>query len=306
MQESWFGMAILQVFEWCAWDGFLITHVMPTAQRIPVAPTLLLPGADEFDGTPLLHINLTQPGRAFRNFDAWLTGFERAARPVLNGYFGSIDKWAIQAACKAQGLPDVRADRGGNPAELLVMKARANHYGRHERSLSAAIVGDMAPPPWPYPERVHCLPRSAIPITAWDDPRMTIERYISNRDDCFIRAYVAGDYVAAVTSHATGLVKEMDQTKAVGTISSFAGHERTFDCRDPLFVAHRLAQAMRVDFGALDLAVDDDGLLHAIDLNTTPAWGFESNLNPRLISELGDAVAGLAQVGSRFCPAQAD
>ncbi len=299
------GKTTLNVFEWCAWEAFLITHIWPEANRVSVVPGTPLPGPQACRGAAMLHINLSQPGRAFDNFAGWLAEFEAVGRPVINGYFDSIDKWAVQDACGKAGLPATRAPRGGDPQELLIIKARANHYGRFERYLASEMVGDMAPPPWPYPERVHRMPREEIPPHVWSDPRITVERYIGNREDRFMRAYVTGDFVAVAVSHAAGLVKEMDQKRPIEMIATQSGSTLAFDPCDPLAVAHCLARTMRVDFGALDLAVDDDGVIYPIDINTTPAWGTERNLNPGLLSELNYALTKLTETGSNYCTAEA-
>jgi len=296
---------MLDVFEWCAWEAFLITHVLPDATRISVIPGTPLPEPDDRSGAAMIHVNLSQPGRAFPGFANWIARHEAIGRPVINGYFDSIDKWAVQDACRRAGLPVTRAVQDGDPEEMLIIKARANHYGRFERYLASDMVGDMAPPPWPYPERVHRLSRAEVPLEVWSDPRITVERYISNREDRFMRAYVTGDFVAVAISQAAGLVKEMDQKLPIQMLSTQSGSMQTFDPCDPLAVAHRLARTMRVDFGALDLAVDDGGIVYPIDINTTPAWGIEPNLNPGLLSDLHRALSALTETGSRYCAADA-
>jgi hypothetical protein len=296
---------MLDVFEWCAWDAFLITHVWPDATRISVVPGTSLPEPGDRAGAAMVHVNLSQPGRAFPGFSNWLARHEAIGRPVINGYFDSIDKWAVQDACRRAGLPVTRAAQDGDPDEMLIIKARANHYGRFERYLASDMVGDMAPPPWPYPERVHRLSRAEIPVEIWSDPRITVERYIGNSEDRFMRAYVTGDFVAVAISQAAGLVKEMDQKRPIEMLSTQSGSTQAYHPRDPLAVAHRLARTMRVDFGALDLAVDDDGVVYPIDINTTPAWGTERNLNPGLLSDINQALTALAQTGSRYCAAAA-
>jgi hypothetical protein len=296
-------MPPLQIFEWCAWEKYLVTHLVPNARRIPVTPGCELRRVEQQAAAAQIHVNLSRPGLVFPDYDEWLAGYEEIGLPVLNGYCRSIDKWATQDACEAAGLPCVRADRSGDPEEVLVVKMRANHLGRYEAELPEAMVGAMAPPPWPYPERIHTLARKDVPDAMWDDARLTFERYVSNAEDKFYRAYVAGDYVAVAASHSPKLVKEMDHRNGVALTSTTAGPARALDDRDPLAIAHRLARAMRVDFAAIDLAVDDAGVAYAIDLNTTPVWGRDPTLNPRLIAELSEAYTVLVARGSGYGPA---
>lgn len=297
-------MPRLQVFEWQAWQHFLITHVVPDAERLTVTPGSAL-RVTHPPVAALIHVNLSRPHDVFPDYDRWLGEYERIGLPVLNGYVASIDKWAVQDACVAAGLPQVRAPREGDPDEVLIIKARANHRGLYERELPPEMVGDMSPPAWPYPERVHRLRRRDVHEALWDDPRIAVERYVANREGRFQRAYVVGDYVAVATSTSPKLVKEMDHRKGVDLVSTTAASGRPVDRRDPLSIAFQLAREMRADFAALDLALDDMGMVYPIDLNTTPTWGWRSDLNPRLIGELTEAFRPLIQHGSRYMPARA-
>lgn len=289
--------AAFRVFEWFAWDRFLITHILPNARRIPVLPGFNLSDLDTCAAPAMVHVNLSRPGSAFPDYVAWLARYEQAGSPVVNGYFESIDKWVIQEACKLAGLPHVRAGRHGDPEETLIIKVRANHRGRYERQLPVEITGELAPPSWPYPDRVHKLKRNEIPDNVWEDPRITVERYIGNAQGRFRRAYVAGEYVAVAMSHSPDLVKEMDHRRGVELISTPDASQRPLNERDPLSVAYQLARTMRVDFGALDLAVDDSDIVYPVDVNTTPVWrgGGEG-----LIHELSEAFASLIEKGSRY------
>lgn len=298
-------MPRLQVLEWHAWQGFLITYVAPDAERMTVKPGSNLCSLAPPSAPVLLHVNLSRPRTVFPDYQRWLAEHEEMGLPVLNGYCISIDKWAVQDACSAAGLPCVRAPRGGDPDEMLIIKTRANHRGLFERELSSDLVGEMLPPPWPHPERVHRLKRRDLPDAVWEDDRIAVERYISNAQGRFQRAYVAGEYVAVATSFSPRLVKEMDHRNGVELVSTTTASARPLDDRDPLAIAFRLAREMRVDFAALDLALDDAGIVYPIDLNTTPWWGMHPEFNPRLIGELIEAFEPLARRGSRYVPARA-
>lgn len=293
-------MPQLQVFEWFAWQRYLITHVAPGAERLAATPGERLLSLPQRDAPALMHVNLSRPRAAFPDYEDWLRRYEDIGLPVLNGYCPSIDKWALHEACAAAGLPQIRAGRDGDPDEMLVLKSRANHIGRYDRLLPAEMIGDMAPPPWPYPERVHKLARRDVPSGMWDDPRIAIERYVGNAAGRFQRAYVAGEYAAVATSASPRLVKEMDHRGGVDLVSTAAASGRPIGDGDSLAVAFRLAEAMRVDFAAIDLALDEDGLPYPLDLNTTPVWGRRADLNPRLIGELIEAFRPLLAGGSRY------
>lgn len=289
-------MRVLDIFEWLAWDRFLAVLAVPDANRITVTPGSALIPAEADSPTALLHVNLTWPNIAFPNYREWLASYEEIGRPAINGYCSSIDKWSIQEACAGAGLPHVRAGRDGDPGEMLIAKTRANYGGLAEAKLNPDLVGDLSPPPWPYPQRVQLFRRDEVPAEMWDDRRVTVERYVCNSTGRFRRTYVVGDYVAAATSHSADILKTMEQRDGVDLVSVRSARDIPYDPRDPISVTYRLAQAMRVDFAALDLAVDEDDVNHPVDVNTTPSFGRDSN--PRLIHELAEAMAVLIERGS--------
>ncbi len=290
----------LQVFEWGGWHKFLITHAAPGSQRVEVSPGAMLCSHADRSRPAMVHVNLSRPQTIFPDYEDWLRVYEDAGRPVLNGYCDSLDKWATQSACAKAGILEVRATPEGDPEETLLIKSRANHRGLHEGLLPSEVAGDMAPPDWPYPERVHTLKRKEIPDRIWANRQLTVERYITNSADRFHRAYVVGEYVAVATSVSTKLVKEMSHEHGVELVSTPSAASLPLDNKEPISVAFALAEAMRVDFAALDLAIDDQGFVYAIDLNTTPHWGESADLNARLINEMRGAFESLTQSGSRF------
>ena len=291
-------MPNLDILEWLAWNQFLAVLAVPDANRITVTPGQALPPATANAPAALLHVNLSRPDQAFPNYDDWLGSYEALGRPVINGYCASIDKWSVQAACAEAGLPCVRTGRDGDPGELVIAKSRANYGGLAESKLSADLVGDLSPPPWPYPERVQLFRRDKVPPEMWDDPRLTIERYVSNAQGWFRRTYIVGEYIAAATSRSEGVLKTMAHDDGVDLVSVKSFRDFSDDPRDPLSVTYRVAQAMRVDFAALDLAMDENGVNHPIDVNTTPS--FAGDHNPQFIQEMAEAMAVLVATGSRY------
>jgi glutathione synthase/RimK-type ligase-like ATP-grasp enzyme len=290
-------MPVLNIFEWIAWDRFLAVIAVPETNRIRVTPGHALRPAEADAPAALLHVNLSQPNLAFPNYREWLASYEEIGRPVINGYCASIDKWSVQDACARAGLPQARAARDGEAGEMLIAKSRANYGGLGEGKLDAGLVGDLSPPPWPYPERVQLFRRDELPAPMWDDPRLTVERYVNNPEGKFRRTYVVGEYVGAVTSRSDDVLKSLTQREGSNEfVSVKSAKDRPDDPRDPLYVTYRIAQAMRVDFAAIDLALDDDGVNHPIDVNTTPSWG--TGHNPRLLREVGEAMAVLVERGS--------
>lgn len=289
-------MPALNIFEWSAWNRFLAVTLMPNAQRVKVTPGFALNLAETVGPASLLHVNLSRPNRAFPNYIEWLDRHRQLGKPVINGYCASIDKWSVQESCARTGLPCVRASQFGDAAEMMIVKSRANYGGLSEKKLSADLVGDLKPSAWSYQQRVQLFRRDQVPSGIWDDSSLTVERYVSNPTGRFRRAYVAGDYVAVATSRADDVLKVMDHSAGVDLVSDTLGKNLSLDPRDPLSVAYRIAQAMRVDFAAIDLAVDENDINYPIDVNTTPSWGDDHD--PRLLRELADAMAILVEKGS--------
>jgi len=67
----------------------------------------------------------------------------------------------------------------------------------------------------PHDEIAHTqfykvLPRRAVPAEWWNDPRLSFDRYISNRANLFWRAYFCLDRLVLTEASAPGFCKKPD------------------------------------------------------------------------------------------------
>jgi len=122
-----------------------------------------------------------------------------------------------------------------------------------------------------------------VPAQWWDDPALCIERYISNHQDRWHRAYVWRDRLCLREAINPALVK-----KSGGNVSirefRFAlidGRYRTNAGSDPgpAGLLEQLAvfvPAIGLQFGAVDAVSNDTGEHYIIDVNSTPFFATRS------------------------------
>jgi len=268
------------VGEWNAWSGFLIQQICPDAyvQSIQLGdPAIsLLNRVQDSHRVLLFHINLTFLERAMSGREQLrLALVERGVCP-LNMRVESIDKWSVQSACARAALPVCRASRLGNPEELLVVKSRANHAG-HAECEADPFYRNFLAIEFETEERIRIVRRKDVAAETWDSATLTVERYIANREGRFHRTYVFGDQVAVATSRSDKQLREMWQKDGVDLITCDKASSRPLSAFDPISVTSRLAREMHLEYGALDLMVDDTGLIYPVDVNVTTWWGPDEN-----------------------------
>lgn len=250
------------------------------------------------------HINLTRS--ACLPVDRGVLVERLAATGIrpINAELVDISKRTVQRLCAEAGLPSAVASRDGDPNELLVVKTDCNYQAIKERSLSpdqrAAIGYDDLPHELlghrPYEYLVTC--RKDVANRVWSAEYLVVERFVTNRSDRFYRVYVAGNAVVVSRVVDRSPFKKMP----VGIPREsfyFAADLTPVEGAAPAEVArvavhaNRFAEAAHMDYGALDVVIDDEGGLFVIDANGTPHWG--AGGHPKLLAYLADGLAHLSQ-----------
>lgn len=285
----------LAIYEWDAWHQFMLTRMVPEATR--VTARIGEDAAQVLDRVPLsadvfaFHLNLTHTSALPVDRSALLQAAAARGIVVLNGSVTDISKKAVQAQCRAYGLPTAQASRDGDPGEQLFIKTDLNFGGRAERQLEAEQRSLAGSPPVsevvPDWERYQLRRRDAIPAAWWDDPALAIERFIDNRLDHLYRVNFAGDHTVILRLTNPHAIKKI--------LTSVA--RRDIYCRIPMLAAQRVrgvdpavgvavaryVERSGMDFGALEVIPDDVGHAYIIDVNST-CYG--SILNVRILGYL--------------------
>lgn len=288
----------LAIYEYMAWKGYLLPALAPGALR--VTARLEQSSGDVLGQIPsscrsfAFHINLTfaqrLPGDRLQLLDA----LRARGVHVWNADAVDISKRSLQAACARLGLPTVRAERAGDPDELVLIKTNYNFHGLKESGLSRAERSALG-----YEEPRGCIDadggvykvqrRSEVLDDVWKSNHWVVERYISNRSDEFHRVYLAGS--SLVLSRVVDASRFKKMPEGIARTSWFFRIPTTTSPTEgetrPELVAHQAllaARAMNIDFGALDVVSDDAGAVFVVDVNTTPYWG--AGGHPELLAHL--------------------
>jgi hypothetical protein len=281
----------LAVYEWSAWDGFLIPHAFPKDNLIRIrahihdAPDTVGAQLGRDVCAFLFHINLSQTDRFPYERRELVTHLRHLGISVWNDRATDIRKTAIQQTCRLAGLPCASPDPLGDADELLFVKSNFNHGGLVESKLTAELrrqLGTERPNPTiAGPLTYLLLRRREINSEWWTDKTLAIERYISNRSHRFFRAYILGRRLIVSEAYNTQLVQKMDD--GIERYNYFiTDSECTPSCSDArsrkrigdiAMQVRRFVASFGLEFGALDVLEDDDGRFYIVDVNSTPYWG---------------------------------
>ena len=266
----------LAVAESEGWFGFMVEVLYPTAHRITLAPgdkvSSLVASLPSSTRGVLVNINLSHSS-GFLDLDTpWPV-------PVLNAGAIDVRKRTLHTRSAALGIPSAHAPESGRPQERVIVKTTLNYAGRPERLLRERFGARAAPFTKDLSdtsEYVICRRDQVAPST-WKDPSLVVERYITNPEGLFIRAYVVGPAAVVTLAWATSDIKKLSlpqsdrrdyyfwDTAPLGPTSQVAARA--------LAVARPLASSLGADFCGVDCAVDVDGTVIPVDVNKTPYWG---------------------------------
>ncbi len=280
--------AVLVVYEWSAWNDFLIRTIRPDARRLRADPGDRLDGI--LDRLPeqtrqfLFHLNVSRSARFPRHRARLVTALAERGVRVLNAAVVDTTKRHVQAICQLGGLPSASAPHTGDPDELLIVKSNLNHGGLKERPLSPLQRDVLDLPGEPdglaADRRYPILPRRKVPPHCWRDDRLIVERYVTNAGNRFYRAYVLGNRLAVSEAISAQPIKEMlgDIPRRNMPFHVGARRDRAAESDLPAQLLPVLTQFIHrigLDYGAIDVVADDHGLPHIVDVNPTPYWGAE-------------------------------
>jgi glutathione synthase/RimK-type ligase-like ATP-grasp enzyme len=127
----------------------------------------------------------------------------------------------------------------------------------------------------------------------WRDERLCIERYILNKESLFFRVYILLDKLVVSSLMSDQLVKRPDT--GLPRRNFLFSRRATLEgprSRLPAELLHSVSvfqKALRLDYGAIDLVMDDSGHVYIVDVNPTPFWGTENQ--PEVTAHLSEALA---------------
>ncbi len=292
----------LCIYEWRAWDGFLLPMMFPEATRVPArlgeTSTDLLKRLPPHAAWFAFHINLTATRRTPLRRAAFCRALRARGVRILNEHVTDISKHHLQDVCVQTGLPSTRASRAGDPAEWLIVKTNANYAGEKEKFVSPDERRALGLGPrcrWISRHDEYLIrQRRDVPPGFWRSRQVIVERFIENRSHAYYRAYKLLDRVViARVVNPAPIKKMLDNIPRANwylrlpSLQPIAGPKPW-----PLHVAGavlRVSAAFGLDFGTIDLVEDDAGQCYVIDVNTSPYMG--TTTHGRMLEFLAAGVA---------------
>jgi len=290
------------VYEWGTWaPDFLIFSLFPHAARIAALPaqsveevmTVLPAMATRF----VFHLNCTITGRFPTSRAQLIPALAARGIAAVNAEANDISKRTIQRCCLDSGLASALAGPDGPADESLIVKTNFNYGGYSERRLSdpERRLLDL-PDPSDFMKTTQdykVLPRREVDPSWWENPSLTVERFIENRDGRCYRAYCLLHHVALCELVSQKRIKKM-AGNTIRRVWMFTAGNGGVDGAGPddypspvVQALLRFRQSFPLDFGTIDVMEDAMGLAYVVDVNTTPYYGVPV---PGLVEHLQRAV----------------
>ncbi len=274
--------ANILVYEWEAWEGFLISHLVADYCRIPAAyedteqtvARYLSPNIKAV----LLQINLSRQAGFPRQRQDLIACLKDRRIKVLNEQVTDITKANLHRLLAAAGINSVRADIDGDPDEPLFVKSNLNYGGEVEQRLPAAVrstlFGEGQRRITAY-DQYYRTSRAKLDPAIWRDESVVIERYISNSEDSFYRVYGFGDSLVVVKAHNNKLIKKISGDQRDHNLFIRGDDLASLSAELPgnlqtLLLA--FLNNIEVDYFCLDIVHDTENF-YIVDMNTTPYSG---------------------------------
>lgn len=284
--------------------SFLVNGFFPSARRMPLAvgqnaAAILAQLGPEIRWF-VWHVFLTYRSAIPRDRDALCLGLRKRGILTINEGVTDASKRHTQAVLAQLGLPTTLAGRDGDPEELLFLKSNHNFGGRAERQLPAplrAFFGVVPPHPRaPRFDDYQIARRKQLRPDVFELEDIVLEHFVANRSDVFYRAFIAFDAVVLSRLVCKDAIKKaLEATQRDDYLLSFSDAKSGFSSapdetsRRIMNDIHRFCRAFRLELGAIDVVMDDRGVPHIIDANST-AFGGDNLARPGLQEHLAQGL----------------
>lgn len=282
------------IYEWRAWERYLLPTMFPDASRVPAR---IGESADDVErrlpGSTTafcFHVDLTYTSAVPTDRTGLVRRLQARGVRVVNGSLTDISKRKVQACGAAADFPTTIAAQEGDPDERLLVKTDLNYGGHPERELEPLEWGLLGLSRETFHRRTSrnypIMARRDVPEEVWTRRDLVVERFTANPAGLFFRAHVFLERAVVTAALLQDPVKELRwgiprQEFYFEGDEPVPGPTQAYDlsssCDGPAVAANlvQLRQFCRhigLEFGAIDVAVDERGRWHVIDANATPYW----------------------------------
>ncbi len=296
------GEVPLVVYHWRGWDGFLIQRIAPNARVLEASPfdsvEDVLGQLPSRPGAFLFQINCSITRKFPFCREELSEALTEGGWILCNQELVNISKRWLQNHFRSRGCNSVAVDREGPGEELVVIKSNYNWGGVKEREfpkdLRERLGIDEIPPEDLDQKSYRATPRAEVSARWWEDPSVAIEKFIGNGEGYYFRVSIAGPRCHLVKLANPASIKKVGKSRVVGTWGAdFRSELETDDphAKRVLAEVRRTSSALGMDFGSMDVVLDDDGVPFVVDVNVTPWFNLQTYF-PGLASFLsGGSVA---------------
>ena len=286
------------LYEWLSGQPFLARALFEGATildaRIDDPPEEVLTRIPRDTGWFLFHLNCTVTDNFPYDRQILCRLLEDKGIRLLNRFVTDISKRHVQDMCRQSGLNTTLTGPEGPGDELIIVKTNLNFAGKSEwglteterQALGVGAGSDMIWDPYHY----QVIPRSKVEAGWWQDPSLVCERYISNADDRWYRAYLLKSRFVLCELVSPYQVKKVGESKLQRLWMASFGDELRVDHPLSGHVPKQLlgdlagfARSFKLDFGTIDVVESNEAEHYIIDVNSTPAY---NNPVPGLVDYL--------------------
>ncbi len=275
-------LANILVYEWEAWEGFLINHLMADYCRIPASYDDTWQTVERYLSpnikAVLLQINLSRQEGFPQHRQQLIDGLKDRQIKVLNEHVTDITKSGLHQLLDEAGINSTRADMTVDPEAPLFVKSNLNWGGEVEQRLPKQIrqelFGDQQRSITAF-DQYYVTTRARLDPDTWEDDSVVIEKYISNPEDSFYRVYGFGEAMVVVKAHNNSLIKKIsgDQRDYNLYIDKHGLQSINVDIPDNLqSLLLKFLDNIDIDYFCLDIVHDMENF-YIVDMNTTPYSG---------------------------------
>lgn len=233
----------------------------------------------------LFHIDLTDSANFIDDRDELCAKLLEHSIVPLNAKVVDISKRNVQSICARLGLNCSLATGSGDPEEVLIVKTNQNDWGQIERKLSKRDKDRLGIITYPINKDVAygIMHRRDVPDEVWSDENYVVERYITNKENLFYRAYKLRERLV--------LSEAVDDEWIKIIRPGLARSNYYIDLSDPgtrpnealldqlIGEIDLFCNCINLEYGAIDIVRNDKNEFFIIDANNTPTWNDKEHYN---------------------------
>jgi hypothetical protein len=259
--------------------GFLATrvfedHFVLAADRQDTAQALLeaMPPCRQF----LFHLNSTRTARWPLDRSTLVAALEHRGVAVLNARVTDISKRAVMDVVDRLSLPSVRLNGSEADDATVIVKTDANYGGRHDEPARHGAAEWLSPAHGDNPSGYAVATLGSIPPDILASAELVVQRYVANAEGRFVRVYLAPSAMVVTLARSDKPIKKMGAGVARSNYAIVPGAGLPDVVSNAAAAVTAVAREMALDFGTIDVALDEEDRPYVIDVNTTPYWGGET------------------------------